>query len=339
MTSATASTPATDPATVARIFHDHDSFVLASHIRPDGDAIGSCLGLAHALRQAGKKVVVLNEDGCPSNLDFLPGAGDVIQSSAAPDVIEAEVAIALDTASRERLGKSTLSLLESQPRLWVNIDHHVSNPGYGDVALVDSSAPATGQIVFELLEIAGLEAPLEALESLYVAISTDTGSFQYPNTTSRTFAIASEMVERGLDVGRISALTYHRRPLRKVRLLQHLFQRLQLDVNDRVASWDLDLATKEKLSLLPDDSEDLIDQIRSIDSVIVAVFFEELPGGAVRVSSRSKNPAIDVCRICARFGGGGHPLAAGARIPGPLEQARESFLQAIHEAVAELPQT
>lgn len=324
----------TSLADIAALIRAHTSFVILSHVRPDGDAIGSQVGLGLSLRKLGKNVVMINEDGCPENLDFLPGTGGVRRPDGTP--VDADVVIAVDTANRERLGPRTLADLGEKPRVWINIDHHVSNPGYGDHVHIDPTSPATGQIIHELLAENGFPMDDAVRRNLFVAISTDTGSFQYPSTTARTFAIAAEMVAAGLDVGEISALTYHRRPLRKVRLLQRLFQNLELSAGDRVADWRLDTATKSELGLKPEDSEDLIDVIRAIDTVQVAVFFEELPDGKVRVSSRSKDKSIDVCKVCQIFGGGGHPLAAGARMAGPLHQARERFLQAIHEA---LPQT
>ena len=154
------------------------------------------------------------------------------------------VVIALDTATRERLGANVLAALGDVPRLWLNIDHHISNPGYGDMVHIDPSAPATGQIVYDLIHGHGLPMDDRVRQNLFVAISTDTGSFQYPSTTARTFAIAAEMVADGLDVGKLSALTYHRQPLRKVRLLQRLFQTLELSGDDRVADWQLEMATR-----------------------------------------------------------------------------------------------
>lgn len=329
----TVSNPSGLPA-IAALLRAHDSFVILSHVRPDGDAIGSQTGLGLSLRAAGKKVTMLNEDGCPDSLLFLPGAADVTKPDGSP--VDAAVVIAVDTATRERLGHGVLAQLDGTDRVWINIDHHVSNPGYGDHVHIDPSSPATGQIIYELLAGNGFPVDDAVRRNLFVAISTDTGSFQYPSTTARTFSIAAEMVSAGLDVGGLSSLTYHRRPLRKTVLLQRLFQSLELSAGNRVADWQLTAATRAELALKPDDSEDLIDHIRSIDTVQVAVFFEELPDGKIRVSSRSKDHGIDVCKICQQFGGGGHPLAAGARLSGPLATARQRFLQAIYEA---LPKT
>ena len=327
-----AKAPPASLAAIAAALREARSVVVLSHVNPDGDAIGSQVGLGLALQAMGKPVTLLNEDGCPENYAFLPGTGNVQRPGKEP--VDAAVVVALDTATRERLGKEVLAQLGDAPRLWINIDHHVSNPGYGDMVHVDPSVPATGQLVYELLEQGALPMPMEVLENLFVAISTDTGSFQYPCTTARTFHIAAAMVGAGLDVGALSSRTYHRRPLRKVRLLQRLLGSLQLHDNGRVASCQLDLATKQELGIQPGDSEELINEIRAIDTVLVAVFFEELADGKIRVSSRSKDSAIDVCRICAQFGGGGHPQAAGARMPGPLAEARDRFLSAVHEATS-----
>ena len=326
-----AAPPASLPE-IAAALREARSIVVLSHVRPDGDAVGSQVGLGLALRALGKTVVLLNEDGCPENLDFLPGAETLRRPGK--EALEADLVVALDTAVPERLGKGVMTQLGNAPRRWINIDHHVSNPGYGDLVHVDPAVPATGQIIYELLEQGGLPRPVEALENLFVAISTDTGSFQYPSTTARTFAIAAAMVEAGVNVGTLSARTYHRRPLRKLRLLQRLLDNLELSDGGRVAACHLDLATKRELGLRPEDSEELINEIRAIDTVVVAVFFEELPEGKIRISSRSKDPAVDVCRICQQFGGGGHPLASGARMPGPLSAARERFLSAVHEATS-----
>jgi phosphoesterase RecJ-like protein len=170
-------------------------------------------------------------------------------------------------------------------------------------------------------------------ENLYVAISTDTGSFQYPNTTARTFEIAAEFVRAGVDVGLISQLTYENYPRRRVELLRDLLGTMRFDANDRVASFSLSLATAKKLGVLPEDNEGLIDHLRAIRGVIVAVFFEELADGKVRVSMRSKSKEVNVCAICEKFGGGGHVLAAGARVRGSLAEVERNILEEVRDVV------
>lgn len=324
-----------DPAIFAAIgdvIRRHESFVILSHVRPDGDAIGSQLALGFSLMAMGKKVRLINEDGLPENLAFLPGS-EKIESPPA-DPVDCEVAIALDTATKPRIGDAALHAA-SAADLWINIDHHLSNPQYGDINYIDSSSPATGQILYDLITALDLPLPAETRDAIYVAVSTDTGSFQYPSTTAKTYDLAADLIRRGLDVGTLNSQTYDNHPFRRVELMRALLNTLELSGNGVVANWQLSDATRQQLALLPEDSEGLIDIIRAIRGVMVAVFFEELPDGKIRVSMRSKDRSIDVCKIALEFGGGGHALAAGIRMKGPIDEAKARVLEAIHRAVAE----
>lgn len=318
---------------IGRLLRGHQSFLLLSHIRPDGDAIGSQLALAHSLIAMGKSVRVINDDGLPENLAFLPSAQLVETPPETP--VDVEVAIALDTATRERLGAKSLQAA-ANAKVWINIDHHLSNPGYGDWSLVVPTSPATGEILYELLVAQNLPLPDGSRDALYVAISTDTGSFQYPNTTARTYEIAADLIRRGLDVGDINSKTYDNHPFRRLELMRALLNSLQRHHGGLVASWELRQQTVRELGLRPEDSEGLIDIIRAIRGVQLAVFFEELPyDGKIRISMRSKDRRIDVCRIATTFGGGGHALAAGIRMRGPLEDARNRLMSAIESHLAD----
>ena len=316
-------------AELGEVFRKHDSFVILSHVRPDGDAIGSQIGLGFALMAAGKSVRLINEDGLPDSFVFLSGS-DKIETPPA-DPIDAEVAIALDTATKPRLGDRALHAA-SKAKLWLNIDHHISNPRYGDLNLVDATSPATGQIVYEIITSLGLPLPAESRDAIYAAVSTDTGSFQYPSTTAKTYEMGADLIRRGLDVGAINSDIYDNHPYRRVELMRSLLNTLELSANGSVASWELRDQTRVELDLRPEDSEGLIDIIRAIRGVRVAAFFEELPDGKIRVSMRSKNISINVCEIAMEFGGGGHALAAGIRMTGPLEDAKAKVLAAICRA-------
>jgi len=304
-------------------------FAVLGHIRPDGDALGSQLALGLSLKQLGKDVRIWNEEGMLEKYSFLPNANLLSKPPAEPE--DVDVAIALDTAIQNRLGNSLPAVRSA--KVWINIDHHPSNPGYGDLVYIDPNCPATGQILFELIKSEKLPIDAAIAENLYVAISTDTGSFQYPNTTARTFEIAAELVRAGVDVGRVSQLTYENYPRRRVELLRDLLGTMRFDANDRVASFSLSLATAKKLGVLPEDNEGLIDHLRAIHGVIVAVFFEELADGKVRVSMRSKNEKVNVCAICEKFGGGGHVLAAGARVRGSLAEVERKILEEVRDVV------
>ncbi len=310
---------------IGAVLRSQQTFAVLSHVRPDGDALGSQLGLGLSLSKLGKTVMVRNEDGLLEKYGFLPG-GEFLQTPLS-EPQDFDVAIALDTATQSRLGTAT-SLVRSA-RTWINIDHHPSNPRYGDLVYIDSNAPATGQILFELIQSQGLPMDAAIAENLFVAISTDTGSFQYPNTTARTFEIGAELLRCGVNVGRVSQLLYESYPRRRAELLRELLGTMQFKGRGKVASFSLSLETAAKLGAQPEDNEGLIDHIRAIKGVVVAVFFEELPDGKVRVSMRSKSEAADVCAICEKFGGGGHKLAAGARVRGSLAEVEEKVLKEI----------
>lgn len=319
---------------IGEVLRSHDSFAVISHVRPDGDAIGSILALGHALEQIGKKVRFLNQDSCPESLKFLPGSEKVEVTSEAGDV-QVEVAICLDTAARGRVGDDSLKVVEAAQTV-VNIDHHVSNPGYGDFNYVDDSYPATGQIVYDILKHLDLPISEISRDSIYVATSTDTGSFQYPNTTQATYEMAADLISRGLNVGEINSLTYDNHPYRRVELMRSLLNTLERSENGKVSWWHLTNETKEALSLIDDDSEGMIDIIRAIQGVIVAVFFEELDEDKIRVSMRSKDKRINCSEVCGRFGGGGHALAAGIRMAGPLSDAQAKVLAEIDSELSKL---
>jgi len=314
---------------IGRAFREHQRFAILSHVRPDGDALGSQLALALSLKQLGKDVRVWNEDGMLEKYSFLARAQSLTKPPSGPE--EVDVAIALDTAIQNRLGTAFQAIRTA--KIWINIDHHPSNPGYGDLVYVDPTAPATGQILFELIKSERLPFDRAIAENLYVAISTDTGSFQYPNTTARTFEIAAELVRAGVDVGRINQQVYENYPRRRVELLRELLRTMRFEGGGRVASFSLSLKTAAELGVLPEDNEGLIDHLRAIRGVIVAVFFEELTDGKVRVSMRSKSEKTDVCAICQKFGGGGHTLAAGARMRGSLAEVEQRILEAICNVV------
>ena len=314
---------------IGRALREGVRFAILGHVRPDGDALGSQLALGVSLKQLGKDVRIWNEEGMLEKYSFLPNANLLTKPPAEPE--DVDVAIALDTAIQNRLGNSLPAVRSA--KVWINIDHHPSNPGYGDLVYIDPKSPATGQILFELIKSEKLPIDAAIAENLYVAISTDTGSFQYPNTTARTLEIAAELVRAGVDVGRVSQLTYENYPRRRVELLRDLLGTMRFDANDRVASFSLSLATAKKLGVLPEDNEGLIDHLRAIRGVIVAVFFEELADGKVRVSMRSKSEKVNVCAICEKFGGGGHVLAAGARVRGSLAEVERKILEEVRDVV------
>jgi len=318
-------------AQITEALRTHQRFVVMSHLRPDGDATGCAVALALCLKEMGKEVAVWNHDGAMEKLRFLPGSELIQKPPAEP--LDFDVAIALDTSTQPRLGDCPAAVRSA--KLWINIDHHISNTGYGDLVYIDPHAPAAAQILFELIRAEGLPLTQAIAENLWAAIATDTGSFQYSNTTARTFEICAELITAGVHVGKISEHLFQTHPRRRLDLLRALLNQMRFSCDGRVASFALTLATVAELGASPEDTEGLIDTLRGTEGVLVAAFFEEMesPEGRIRVSLRSKDPRYDVCKICAQFGGGGHVLAAGARIAGDLAFVESKVLKAISDAI------
>jgi len=308
-----------------------DVIAVISHDRPDGDAIGSLVGLGLLLENIGKKVLMINLDGVPVGLAFLPSCERIIIPKMA-DSFGVDLIITVDCAGKDRIGDLVWKCLPGDKPV-INVDHHASNTRFGDINLVDPQSPAAGKIIFEVAEHAGWTITRQIGENLYAAISTDTGSFRYPNTTAKTYRAAAAMIDAGVNVGEINQKLYESFPLRRVECLRDLLQEMKISFDGRCASVRLTLDLKKKLDLGLGDTEGVIDIIRAIDTVIVAVFFEELEGGKIRISSRSKTLSANVGKICASFGGGGHDLAAGARMKGPIEEAEALFLEAVGRAL------
>lgn len=310
---------------IGRVLREKQRFAVMSHFRPDGDAYGCTLAMAACLRALGKDVAVWNQDGMSEKFAFLPHAEWLTPPPAEPQ--EFEVAIAVDTAVQNRVGSCFQAVKRAD--LWVNIDHHISNNHYGDLAYIDAQAPAAGQVLYELFTQERLPLTLPMAELLFAAISTDTGSFQYPNTTARTYEIAAELIKLGVKVGPLSQKLYESYPRRRLELMCSVLDGRQFSADGRIASITLTLEAARQVGAQPDDSEGLIDYIRAVQGVVVAAYFEEMADGNVRISLRSKDDRADVCRVCQRFGGGGHRLASGARIAGSVAEVQQAVLAAI----------
>ena len=281
------------------------------------------------LRDCGKEVTAYNEEGSTAKFHYLPCHEIVSLPPATPQKFD--VFVALDTSVKNRLGTVNKAIAPGTTIL--NIDHHISNENYGDVNFIDASAPATGQILLEFFQHVGARVSAEMATNLFAAISTDTGSFQYAGTNERTFAAASHLIGCGVDVPGLSRAMYDSQPRRRFELLRHALNTAEFHCDDRIATFSLPMDLVERLKVLPEDNEGIIDHLRSIEGVEAAVFFEELPEGKVRVSASSKFPRIDVCKVCKQFEGGGHAMAAGARVDGTLAQVKNDFLKALSDEI------
>jgi bifunctional oligoribonuclease and PAP phosphatase NrnA len=301
---------------------------VVGHVRPDGDCIGSQLGLTLALRDQGKRVTCWNEDAMPDKLAFL----DLEKLVQKPRLGQKfDCVIATDCASFERLG--SVGRCIGKRKIFINIDHHASNTRYADINWVSAKEPSSGEIIFHLLKAAKWTITPAVADCLFTAVSTDTGSFQYPSTRPGTFHVGAELVTRGANLARICNEVYQSYPLSRVRLLKHVYNQFHLAHDDQIAYFWLKQSDYARTGAQKDDSEGLIDHIRAIEPVVVACLFEELEPGVTRISLRSKSDKVNVNEIAAQFGGGGHMAAAGARISGPALSAQKRVLAVVKKAL------
>lgn len=310
-----------DLSAICRVLREKERFLIACHENPEGDAIGSELALALALRKMGKTATVLNADPVPANLLFLPGAGTVV---FAEDGSKYDVAVVVDCGSPERTGHVARELLKCP--LLVNIDHHRTNGDLGELSLVDPDAAATGLLIHRVLSAMKFEIGLDVATNLYVAVLTDTGSFHYGSSSPEAFEVAGEMVRRGVDPWAVAEQVYETQSARRLRLLGRVLDSLDVSSDGRVAFITTMCADLREFDCGKDALEGFINYPRSIVGVEVAVSFREEEGGVFRVSFRSKG-RVDVSAVAARFGGGGHRNAAGCTVPGTLAYVRKRVLE------------
>ncbi|MBR4424269.1 MAG: bifunctional oligoribonuclease/PAP phosphatase NrnA [Mailhella sp.] len=314
------------PAEVLSALRGAKRVLIASHLRPDGDAMGSCLALAWVLRSMGSEALVYNGDGMPAFLGFLPLPCPVLDSPeklpGAPDLIAV-----LDCGEASRAGEALLPLLERIPS--VNIDHHPGNPLFGTAGnWVDPAMSSAGEMTALIAQAAGTPLTGPLAQCLYVAIATDTGNFTHGNTTPRSLRLTAEMREGGLDISRLHALLENRWGVAKYRLWARLMDDTRILEEGRLAAA---LVTPEALrgcGASRDDAEGFVDQLRRLAGVRVALLLkEEEKDGArhTRASLRSSGDD-DVRAVAARFGGGGHLNAAGADLPMDAESALDAML-------------
>lgn len=306
----------------------HSPILLTTHIHPDGDAVSSLLAFRFLCQRLGRDTVPAMGDPFPARLRFLPGAGEVMTLDAVSLPRKYDGAVILDAGSRLRIGKVD-DYLASSAEI-VNIDHHVSNDQFGTINLLHLDASATSQIIFDIFCDFGFTPNPDEATCLYTGILTDTGRFRFSNTTSRTLEVASHLVDLGADPTYITEQIYYELPLEDVQAIGKALSTLEVFGDGQVCT--LFLSGDNEVQ----DSDSLVDLGLSIQGVEVALLFCEMDDGRVRVSLRSKS-RVNVSELAEHFGGGGHFKAAGVRMRGTLESARDRLLPAVLEAVG-IPQ-
>jgi bifunctional oligoribonuclease and PAP phosphatase NrnA len=305
-------------------------FLLTSHINPDGDAIGSELGLARLLRSMGKGAVVWNRDPIPTIYRPLPGSDRVHTGeeppAGFPDRFDA--IIVLECPSPDRTGLE--QHLSARPI--INIDHHLGNQLYGSVNWVDSAAPAVGEMVYRLAQGLKLTLDPETASCLYLTLVTDTGGFRFSNATPAAFEAAASLVRDGAHPEQVSQWLYESQPLAVVRLIGEMLQTLKIHEDGRVATALLTPTMFDRVGAQPGDSEGLIDFPRSIAGVEAVALIRQREDGTHKVSLRSRGE-VDVEKIARHHGGGGHRNAAGFVLEGDGEAARQKVAEALAAAL------
>lgn len=320
---------------------DAERIVLTTHVNADGDGAGSQAALAAWLAARGKQVAILNPTPFPDAYRHLVDPAHIADPGgehAGWVAREAELFVILDTSEPRRIGP-IVKLLDVCPV--AVIDHHPpGEENLGEFGVRDPSAAATGELIYDLLQLAGesdatAEWPAPIAEAIYTAIVSDTGSFRYANTQPRTHAIAADLLRRGVDPEAVYRRLFATMPMRRIRLLQAALEELEADP-DLPLSWiTVPRATFEELSASSEDLEGIVEYPRAIQGTEVALLFRETPDGATKISFRS-NGEVDVNQIARGFGGGGHVKASGALIGEPLTTAREAVLEAVRTALREL---
>ena len=305
-----------------KLLLDAKKIVLCTHVSPDGDTLGSSLGLAQCLQKLGKEVIVYCDDLVNKSFSFIPGI-ELLQRPDANNSVEADLLVVIDASSFDRIG--IVGEVVKYKQL-LNIDHHISNTHFADFVYLDSKAAATGEIICELLQEMAWPIDHNIAECFYIAISTDCGSFRYANTTPKTMRAGAWLLEQGVRPNEISDKLDMKSRL-TVEMLAKVLPSLTFEADGKIAYLTItnDLYNKDA------NTDSFVNYPRYIDGVEVAIMFKAVEPKVTRVSMRSSN--VDVAQVALCFGGGGHIRAAGCTIYAPVEEAREQLLAKLRELV------
>jgi len=305
---------------------ERQRFVLTSHARPDGDAIGSQLAMAYALRELGKDVQLVDKDPVPPQFQSLPGVGDIQVSSTVHGQFDA--AIVMECSDLPRTG------VEGFEKYFViNIDHHPGNRNFGALNWFDEGAAACGEMVFDLIEALGVALTPEIATHIYVAILTDTGGFHFSHITPRTFEICRRCTEAGAQPQAIARAVYDNSSMGRLRLMGTVLHNLEFEGNGRAAIAALTLKLLQDTGATHEDSDGLINLPLTVKEIQAVAFFKEVEPGHFRISLRSKGD-VDVNRVANLFGGGGHKNAAGCSLYGQYADVRRKLVDELNRALA-----
>jgi phosphoesterase RecJ-like protein len=293
---------------------NNQRFLVVSHENPDGDAIGSTLGLASALRKMGKQVVALNVDGIPQIMRFLPGHDQLVTSL--PEAVQFDVAFVLDSGDIRRAGVP----VRDYCRVLINIDHH-PHSDFGDICYLDTDASATAIMIDRVLRQCNYQMTSDVAQCLYLGILSDTGSFRYSSANPEAFSVAGRLVGLGVDPWDVASCLYESLAPERMRLLGLVLPTLEISSCGRYASMAMTEEILQRSGASEEHTDGFVNYPRAIRGVEVALFYRQVAENSYKISIRSRGK-IDVGSMARELGGGGHHNAAGAKVTGSLDEAR-----------------
>ena len=304
------------------------SILITAHINPDGDALGATIAMKKALKEKyNKEADTIFIGKFPEIYEFMSHKNELISAENINNDKIYDVAIALDVAAKERL--SVIEKIYNNAKYKINIDHHKTNNNYGDFSLVDGDASSTGEVLYELFNKLNIEITKDIANPLYISILTDTGCFKYNNTTEKSMYICSKLLSKGVNPNEIAQKIYGNKPKAMVMLNAYAVSNTKFINNWKIAYTTTSLKDLEKFNAESDYTEGIVEILKEISTVKVAILFKELPNGFTKVSFRSKD--FDVAAICKKFDGGGHTNAAGCTIKKPVNIAIEKILEEVKD--------
>lgn len=311
-------------SSIIDLINRYSRFLITSHVRLDGDALGSELALYHILAAMGKDITIYNEDKTPDRYFFLPGSQRIVHKW--PEAKNIDVAFVLDCSTLERIGKEAPRL--AAMKHVISIDHHIESGQFGGITFRNAQVSSTGEMLYRLFQYMNIQLSKEAATNLYAAILTDTGGFRYGNTGEATLFTAGRLVEQGADPQWISENIYDNEPLAKIRLLAKALETLSFDLDNRVASMVVYQQALDETGALSEHSDGFVEIPRSISGVQISILYSELVKDHFKLSMRSKEK-VNVEKIARVYGGGGHPNAAAFTMKGRFEDIKIDVLKTI----------
>jgi phosphoesterase RecJ-like protein len=310
---------------VVELIENKNNFAITTHVRPDGDGVGSSLGLCWLLRSLGKTAEVLVRDGVPVSYRDLPGADEIREVSEIDRDYDAIFVIECSDIDRP-----CIKGLEKQ--FTVNIDHHATSEHFGTINWIDATASAVGEMIYNLCKAIGGRVTKEIAECVYMALVTDTGSFHFPNTTDRTLKVASELIKVGVKPAQISEAVYNSYPWSRIELMRQVLNTVRRDQTGRVAWMRQTLEMRVDSGMTDGDNNGFVNIPLAAKEVVASVYMREVEPNFYRVSLRSKGN-VNVARVAEKFGGGGHKNAAGCRVEGDWDECEREIVTALIKAV------